>query len=309
MSAYDGQPASPQIPPSTGLSRFKDVLTPANIVMALGCAFLIIPSMASVAKFSWSTEQGGHGPIVLATGLWLLWRESRGGIAIDRRPGNRSVGIAGLALMLGTFILARITGVLEIEAFAMYGALIVAAYVLWGGKLLRTIWFPLVYLVFTLPPPDSVVAAVTQPVKIAISRLAVGLLHALGYPIASSGVTIQIAQYELLVAAACAGLNSIVTLGALCLFYVYLRHRSNLRAFLVVCIAVIPVAMFANFVRVLILVLITYYLGEAAAQGFLHEMAGLTLFSVALATIFGIDRLASPFLQSSMKGDRVANRG
>jgi exosortase len=122
----------------------------------------------------------------------------------------------------------------------------------------------------------------------------VSLLHAAGYPVASSGVTIQIGQYQLLVAAACAGLSSIVTLTALCLFYVYLRHRSNLIAFLVVALAAIPVAMFSNFVRVIVLVLVTYYLGEAAAQGFLHDFAGLLMFAVALLTIFAIDQLATP---------------
>ena len=69
------------------------------------------------------------------------------------------------------FVVARITGILEIEAFAMYGALISGAYLLFGGTLIRAIWFPLVYLAFTLPPPDTVVAAVTQPIKIAISSV------------------------------------------------------------------------------------------------------------------------------------------
>ena len=103
----------------------------------------------------------------------------------------------------------------SIEALAMYGALISGLYLLLGGKLVRSIWFPLIYLALALPPPDSVVAAITQPIKIAISQWAVSLLHGLGYPIASSGVTIQIAQYELLGAAACAGLNSIISLGAI----------------------------------------------------------------------------------------------
>ena len=283
-----------------GWKTFARNMTLANVLLGLGCAAIILPSMIGVAQYSWSTEQGGHGPIVLATGLWLLVRELNASTP-PRRKGSMLVGLAWLITTLAIYVLARITGVLEIEAFAMFGALIAGAYLLWGGKMLRSIWFPLVYLAFTLPPPDSVVAAVTQPIKIAISTLTVSLLHALGYPIASSGVTIQIAQYQLLVAAACAGLNSIVTLGALCLFYVYLRHRSNLKAFLVVCIAVIPVAMFANFIRVLILILITYYAGESAAQGFLHDLAGLLLFSVALITIFTIDRLLTPFLAPTSK--------
>ena len=42
--------------------------------------------------------------------------------------------------------------------------------------------------------------------------------------------------------------------------------------------------------------LITYHLGDAAAQGFLHDFAGLLMFAVALFTIFGIDKLAAPLI-------------
>ena len=269
------------------------LVTPANIIFLLGLAAIVLPTMIQVARVSWSTEQGGHGPIVLVTGLWLLWRELKAGNAAPC-PGKLSIGLLLMAPSIAIFLLARITGILEIEAFAMYGMLITAAYVVVGGAVLRTIWFPLVYMAFTLPPPDSVVAAVTQPIKIAISSGVVALLDLVGYPVASSGVTIQIGQYQLLVAAACAGLNSIVTLGALCLFYVYLRHRSNFTAFLVISLAAIPVAIVSNFVRVLVLVLVTYHFGDAAAQGFIHDFAGLLMFAVALLTVFGIDQLATP---------------
>jgi exosortase len=271
-----------------------------NLVIILGCALLVVPTMADVARDTWSSEQGGHGPIVIATGLWALWRELK--IAeTGWRSGKLSIGLPLLALCVSIFIVARITGILEIEAFSMYGALVAGAYLLFGGALLRAIWFPLVYLAFALPPPDTVVAAVTQPIKIAISSSAVSLLHAAGYPIANSGVIIQIGQYQLLVAAACAGLNSIVTLTALCLFYVYLRHRSNMLAFFLVAIAAIPVAIISNFVRVLVLILVTYYFGDAAAQGFIHDFAGLLMFTVALLTIFGIDQLASPLFSRAQE--------
>jgi exosortase len=271
----------------------RRLATPANLILALGCAMLVLPTMIQVARDSWSTEQGGHGPLVLATGLWALWRELRTQ-KIEPRPAPLLPSLLLVGFMLSLFVVARITGVIEVEAFAMYGVLISGAYMLLGPALVRTIWFPLVYLAFTLPPPDTVVTAVTQPVKIAISEWAVSLLYLLGYPVASSGVTIQIGQYQLLVAAACAGLNSIVTLTALCVFYVYLRHRSNPIAFLVIALAAIPVAIVSNFVRVIVLVLVTFYLGDAAAQGFLHDFAGLTMFAVALLTIFGVDKLAQP---------------
>lgn len=275
-------------------SLFRSV-TIADLVLIVGAAIIVLPTMFQVGQFNWTTEQGGHGPIVLATGIWLLWRELTSSPA-ERRPGNPVIGSLVLAGLLGIYVLARITGILEIEALAMYGALITGGYLLFGGAVIRSIWFPLLYLALALPPPDSVVAAVTQPIKIAISEWAVALLYALGFPIASSGVTIQIAQYELLVAAACAGLNSIISLGAICLFYGYLRHRTNFAAFVVIALSVIPIAIFSNFIRVLILILITYYLGESAAQGFLHDFAGLTMFAVALITVFVIDSLFTRLL-------------
>jgi exosortase len=274
-----------------------------NLLLAIGVAVLAVPTMLEVARNSWSTEQGGHGPLVLATGAWAVWRELRG-TTIRKAPGKSTIWLPLMALTLALFVLARITGVLEIEAYAMYASLIIAAYAFFGAELLRGIWFPLTYLAFTLPPPDTVVAFVTQPIKIAISSASVSLLYLLGYPVASSGVTIQIGQYELLVAAACAGLNSIVTLTALCLFYVYLRHRSNLGALLVIAIAALPIAIISNFVRVVALVLITYYFGDAAAQGFVHDFAGLLMFSVALFAIFAVDQLATVLLYRRLKSAR-----
>lgn len=287
--------------------RWRQLLSAPTIAFILGCAVLAIPTMIGVAQVSWSTEQGGHGPLVMATGAWLLWRELTQSPAVAT-PGRLMFGLPALAICLTVFILARITGTLEVEAFAMYGSIISGAYLLFGGALLRSIWFPLIYLAFALPPPESVVAAVTQPIKIAISEGAVWLLHAVGYPIASSGVTIQIAQYELLVAAACAGLNSIVTLSALCLLYSYLRHRSDPIPFVVMCIAAIPVAMFANFIRVLVLILLTYHFGEATAQGFLHDAAGLLMFSVALLTVFAIDQSVTPVVRRLVANIRGKQR-
>lgn len=278
----------------------RRLLTLPNIALAIGCAALVLPTMVEVATQTWSSDQGGHGPLVLATGVWAIWRELKGK-NVPLRPGKLSVSLPILGLMLALFVLTRTTGILELEDFAMYGALIAASYMLFGGTVLRTIWFPLVYLTFALPPPPSAVALVTQPAKIAISSWAVSVLHLVGYPIASSGVTIDIGQYQLLVAAACSGLNSILTLAALCLFYVYLRHRSDPIAFVVVAIAAIPIAVLSNFIRVLALVLITYYFGDAVAQGFVHEFAGLLMFSVALLSIFAIDEIATPFLAARIK--------
>lgn len=259
----------------------------------LGIAAIALPTLSSVARISWSTEQGAHGPIVLATGIWLVALQWRAAVALAR-PGSPLVAALILVPALLFYILARITGVLEIEGIVMYVALLGVLYAYAGLATMRMLWFPLVYFLFLFPPPDTIVWAVTQPLKLAISAVAVSLLDALGYPVARSGVTIQVDNYELLVAAACAGLNSLISLSAIGLFYVYIRHNANWRYAALLMIAIVPVAILANFVRVLILVLVTYYFGDAAAQGFLHNFAGVTMFAVAVLGIFGVDAIASP---------------
>ncbi len=279
-------------PPETSLSS-RAALWP-HVAFAVGIAALMVPTMFDVARLTWTTEQGGHAPIIVATGGWALWREFSS-TAARPRPGKFWLGSLLLCACLAVYMVGRITGILEIEGLSMYAAVISAFYLLVGGPLLRALWFPILYLAVALPPPDQVVTFLTQPLKIGISEGAVSALHAMGYPIASSGVTIQIANYQLLVAAACAGLNSIISLSAICLFYVYLRHKSDWPAFVTVAALVVPVAIFSNLVRVVTLILVTYYFGEAAGQGFIHDFAGLTVFLVALLMIFGADALFSGF--------------
>lgn len=260
-------------------------------LIAIAC--LMLPTMYDVARISWSTEQGAHGPIVLVTGLWLLFRELRRA-PLEVHPGSGLVTALLLVPCLIVYTLARIAGVIEIEGFAMYASLILIAYAFWGRTFFARIWFPLIYLLFVFPPPDTVFAMLTQPLKIMISQCAVSLLFWLGYPIAGSGVTIQIGQYEMLVAAACAGLNSLLSLTALGLFYTFIRHSSNFVYMVILVCCILPIAILANLVRVLLLLLITYYFGEAAGQGFFHEVAGLSMFATALIGIFLLDWLGTP---------------
>ena len=262
----------------------------ANPVLGAGILAILIPTLLLVARESWSTEQGAHGPIVLATGLWLLWREWKNAAPLARPAPGLPVALL-FAVMLPLYFISRVSNIVETEGYLMYGLIVAVLFSVIGWDALKKLWFPLLYLLFVLPPPETVVAMVTNPLKIILSESAVGFLYLFGYPIASSGVTIQVGQYQLLVAEACAGLNSLISLSAISLFYVYLRHHANLRYSLLMILAIVPVAVFANFVRIILLVLLTYHGGEAAAQGFLHDFAGLTMFMTALITIFAIDHL------------------
>jgi exosortase/archaeosortase family protein len=107
----------------------------------------------------------------------------------------------------------------------------------------------------------------------------------------------MIGPYQLLVADACAGLNSMFTLEALGLLYMNMvGHTSRLRNVLL-AILIVPMSFTANVIRVLALCLITYYLGDEAGQGILHGAAGMLLFGVALALMLGIDSVLGLLLK------------
>jgi exosortase B len=151
------------------------------------------------------------------------------------------------------------------------------------------LWFPFFFMLFMVPLPSELVASLTLPMKMAVSYVTEQLLFLAGYPIGRSGVVLQIGQYQLLVADACAGLQTLLTLEALGLFYLNLvRHTSAVRN-VALALLIIPISFSANVIRVMTLTLVTYYFGDAAGQGFLHGFAGMVLFLTALVLILGVD--------------------
>ncbi len=260
------------------------------LVLLAGVAALVIPTLYADAQFAWATEQGAHGPIVLAIAVWLFARRWPM-VRAHARPGSALLGGSVLAVMLLGYLVSRTVGSLVLESAAAYGALVATLYLFVGFSGMRQAWFPIIYFLFVLPPPGSVVATAPQPIRLQISSMAVSFLALFGLPVAQMGLNIYIDQYTLEVQAACGGLNSLISLSAIGLFYGYIRHAGRPAYLAVLFCAIVPMAVLANFVRVVVLVLITYFFGNDAAQGYLHQSAGLVMFAVAVFGTIAFDNL------------------
>lgn len=267
--------------------------------LALGMAALAVPTIVSLGQGPWRMESGVHGVIVLVTGIWLLLRRWDDIIAL-RRPGNPLVTAALLAIALPLYVAGRAFEFISVEAGALLIAMVAVMHQYWGLAVVRMLWFPILYLGFVVPIPGWVLDTITLPLKVLVSEIVTSGLAELGYPVGRLGVTLYIASYQLLVEDACAGLNSLVSLTAIGLFYVYLLRGSNPVYSLLLLAMVIPIAIAANCVRVAALVLITYHLGNAMAQGYLHNFAGMVTFVSALLFIFLLDWLMTP-LRSALE--------
>jgi exosortase len=171
-----------------------------------------------------------------------------------------------------------------------------------GPAALHLAWFPVLYFIFMVPLPSILVDAITGSLKGWIANIVEVVLYAVGYPIARSGVILSIGPYQLQVADACSGLHSMFSLSALGTLFMYLMGRKSRFHSAIMLAAILPIAFIANIVRVITLVLVTYYLGDEAGQGFLHGAAGMVLMLVALMFFFLLDKVLDKLLLPAKTG-------
>lgn len=253
-----------------------------------GLLVLFAPTFYALFTGAWIGEEQGHGPIIFALSLWLIWRKWPATLAAGLAQPSW-LGWPVLALGLALHLLGRSQHILMFEVSSIICVMAAIIIVKRGLAAFRVLWFPFVFMLFMVPLPSELVAALTLPMKMAVSYVTEQLLFHAGYPIGRSGVVLQIGQYQLLVADACAGLQTLLTLEALGLFYLnVVRHTSAVRN-VALAILIIPISFCANVVRVVTLTLVTYYYGDAAGQGFLHGFAGMVLFLTALVLILAVD--------------------
>lgn len=274
-----------QMAPAGAWSRWM----PAAWVLA-ALMFAYAPVFVELAQGLWLTDTHSHGPVVLAAVIWLFVRglKASGAEPVAAAPTlGWPVLLAGLAM----YVLGRSQSFPQLEVASLLPVVLGSVLLLLGVAPTRRLWFAFLFMVFLVPLPGSIIDVVTQPMKLAVSYVTEHLLYWAGYPIARAGVVLTIGQYQLLVADACSGLNSLFMLEAFGLLYMNLvRHESMLRN-VALAILIVPISFVSNTLRVVVLALLTYHLGDAAGQGFLHSFSGMVLFAVALVLIVVVDGL------------------
>ena len=264
--------------------------------LVAGLMVLYLPTLFDlVVDGPWSQEGQMHGPVVLGIALWLMYR-SWG--AMEQAAQGRSTSawgwpVAAFALLLYT--VGRSQGIGVFEVGSSIWMLVALLLLMRGPAALKLQWFALFFMLFMIPLPSSIIDLVTLPMKMAVSYVAEHVLYWAGYPIARTGVILQIGQYMLLVADACAGLHTLLTLEALGLLYLNVVRRDSTFRNVGLAMLIVPISFTANVIRVMALTLITYYLGDEAGQGFLHGFAGMVLFMTALMLIIGFDTALQTF--------------
>lgn len=262
----------------------------------LGVLVLFVPTFYNASMTFWQGDDNAHGPIILAVIVWLIWTKRDELFATPERV--RPVpGLMLLSFGLLSYVLGRAVDIALIEIGALAPILAGALLAMRGWTALRAFWFPILFIVFMVPLPGTFTDALTGPLKQYVSVIAENLLYAAGYPIGRSGVMLTVGQYQLLVADACSGLNTMFSLSALGLLFMFLTARSSKIHNVIMLVSILPIAFVANVVRVLVLILVTYHFGDEAGQGYLHGSAGIVLLMAALISLLALDSLLAKVIK------------
>jgi exosortase len=234
---------------------------------------------------------------------WAAWQQRDKLRSIELQPAT----VAGWIILLVSLLLMAVTrsqDLLMVEVATQIPVLLGCVLLIGGWPMARVFAFPLAFLVFSLPPPGWLLDAFTVPLKAWVSDVVSNFLYDLGYPVAQNGVMIMIGSYELMVKDACSGMNSIFVLPAFGVFYVYEFVANSPIRTVILILATVPIAILANFFRVLLLVLGAYYFGVDRVEGLFHDLTGLALWVFALLMFFLLDRvlIALGFLIRSALG-------
>lgn len=265
--------------------------TPARLewlpVLA-GLLALYVPTFYAAGTTFWQSDENAHAPIILAVILWLAWKKRA---VLQSAPTHRrpTAGMALLVFGLLLYVIGRSQDIALFEIGALTPIVAGTLLAMRGLPAVRAMWFPLFFVAFMVPLPGFFVDALTGPLKEHVSVIVEQILYTAGYPIARTGVMLTIGQYQMLVADACSGLNTMFSLSALGLLFMYLTARTSVLHNLIMLASILPIAFVANIVRVLVLMLVTYHFGDEAGQGYLHGAAGIVLLMSALSVLLLLD--------------------
>lgn len=236
----------------------------------------------------WANDENmGHGFFVPVVAGYIAWQRKDLLLATPRKPNNWGLFLViwaafqALAATLGAELFtARLSFLFAVVGTILY---------LGGTKWVKILAFPLAMLLFMIPIPAIIYAALTLRLQTLASQLGEMMISWMGIPVLRAGNTLQLPSQTLDIAEACSGIRSLLSLGFLSLVYAYFTDKRVWMRWALL-LATIPIAIGANGVRVAVTGLLSE-MNTQWAQGAYHEAEGYVVFVVALVALISTHRL------------------
>lgn len=265
------------------LSRQQTFVAMAALLALWAVAYYpVVPEMVH----TWfGHSDNSHGVLVPVISLYFLWAKQE---QIARTPIQGSGW--GLALLLAVslfYVVSFLGGIAVFQRLALVVSLIAAVWACLGTQMLKCTAFPLFFLFFMIPVPDTLLSMVAFPLQLVATKISADMIQMCQIPVYREGNMLYFVQTQLEVAEACSGIRSIMSLSILSVVFAYISTGNWWRKAALI-LSAIPVALVANILRVTATGILAHFFGDQVARGFLHEFSGLVVFFFGMVIIFGI---------------------
>jgi exosortase A len=249
--------------------------------LVFGGAFLaaFLPNLTGLIHSWANSEDYSHGFAIVPLSLYTLWLK-RDTLLKEQVRGSWT-GLLVITGVLLLYVIAEKGEMLTIASISMILFLWGAVIFLLGYAIFRACLFSLLILFFMIPVPGQIIASLTIPLQLIVTKASVGLASLIGIPIYHEGNVIQLPQGTFQVVQACSGLRSIMTMLTLGAVLAYFTLRSNILRGILFILAV-PIAILVNILRVFVLIAVFHYLAIDLSEGSIHTILGLAVFVIAI---------------------------
>ena len=165
-----------------------------------------------------------------------------------------------------------------------------------GWQMLRSLAFPLGYLIFMIPLPALVYYQLTFPLQLWASWLGAHGLVMLGVHTVRQGNLLILPNATLEVVEACSGVRSLLSLLAAVVAYGFVTEKKlGIRSLLAVL--TVPVVIVSNGLRLVATGVLSFKFGTQVDSGLIHTMLGLAFYLFAFVSIILAHRVLGHVLK------------
>lgn len=211
--------------------------------------------------------------------IYLIWQNRTKMASVPSKPSWN--GLIPLAFGIVLYWVGDLGGEYFTLLISFWLVLVGLCWVHLGWQKIKTIGFPLVFILTMFPLPYFLDTKLMVQLRLISSKLGVSMIQLFGLPVTRQGNVIDLGFVQLQVVEACSGLNSLISLVVLSLLLAYF-YKAHFWKRGVVIISALPLAIFTNSLRIAVTAILHKYLGPEVAQGFFHGFSGLLIFLICI---------------------------
>lgn len=250
---------------------------------------VFVPIVPELVQDWGSHSDNSHGFIVPLISAYFIWQRRELFLEAHIKPDL--LGGLFFVFTLVVYLMSYAGAIAVTARVAMVLSLLGLCWYCLGRDVMRILLFPILFLLFMVPIPSSLIGLVSVPLQLLATKISAQLIALSSIPVYREGNMLYFVGTQLEVAEACSGIRSIMSLSMIAVAIAFVLQCNNNKKAIFLVLSAIPIAMIANILRITGTGLLAHVYGDNAARGFLHEFSGIVIFIFGFSALLLVSRI------------------